>query len=224
MANETVALTQPLYEYLLSISPPEPAILQALREETAKLEKCCMQISPEQGHLMRFLVRLIEARKGIELGVFTGYSALAVALVLPEDGRLLVCDVSEEWTTIARKYWRQAGVAHKIDLRRQPATETLDELLAAGEAGTFDYAFIDADKVNQALYYEKALQLVRPGGLLVVDDTLWNGNIHDRSLTDPETEAIRAHNEQLRKDSRVALCVLPIGEGITLAVKRQNAA
>lgn len=220
MASRTIPLTDALHEYMLSVSVHEPEILKALRRETEKLSNSLMQISPEQGQFMRFLIGLTGARKGIEIGVFTGYSALSVALAMPKDGKLIACDVNEEWTSVARRYWKEAGVSDKIDLRLQPALKTLDELLALGEAETFDYAFIDADKVNQGNYYEKVLRLVRRGGLIALDNTLWNGNVYDLSINDPDTRAIREHNEFLYTDQRVNMCMVPIGEGLTLAIKR----
>jgi caffeoyl-CoA O-methyltransferase len=178
-----------------------------------------MQISPEQGQFMQLLARTVNARKAIEVGVFTGYSSLAVALALPEDGRLVACDVSEEWTAIARKFWEKAGVAKRIELRLQPAQRTLDELIAAGESATFDFAFIDADKSRYMAYYERCLTLLRKGGLIVVDNTLWSGAVADASKDDEDTRAIRAFNDAVHRDTRVAVSMLPIGDGVTLALK-----
>jgi caffeoyl-CoA O-methyltransferase len=213
-------LPDDLYAYLLDVSLREHDVLRSLREETAGLERSNMQIGPEQGQLMALLVELLEARKALEVGTFTGYSALAVALALPEDGRLVACDVSEEWTAVGRRHWAAAGVAHKIDLRLAPALETLDGLLANGEAGTFDFAFIDADKEGYDAYYERTLELIRPGGLIVLDNTLWEGKVVDPDVTDPDTEAIRAINAKLATDERVTLSLLPVGDGLTLARKR----
>jgi caffeoyl-CoA O-methyltransferase len=179
-----------------------------------------MQIGPEQGQLMGLLARLVGAKRCIEIGVFTGYSSLAVALALPEDGRILACDVSEEWTAIARRFWREAGVEHKIELKLQPATRTLEQLLAAGEAGRYDFAFIDADKPSYDTYYELLLQLLRPGGLIALDNTLWSGHVADPNNRDPNTVALRALNDKLHRDERVDLSLLPVGDGLTLARKR----
>jgi caffeoyl-CoA O-methyltransferase len=195
-------------------------VLRRLREETAGLEHADMQIGPEQGQLMALLLELLDARRVLEIGTFTGYSALVMALALPEDGRVVACDVSEEWTSIGRRYWEEAGVAHKIDLRLAPAAETLQALLADGREGTFDFAFIDADKEGYDRYYELALRLVRTGGLVAIDNTLWEGKVADPSATDADTEAIRALNAKLRTDERVTLSLLPVGDGLTLALKR----
>ncbi len=187
------------------------------------MEQANMQVGPEQGQFMALLVELIGARNALEVGTFTGYSALAVALALPEDGRLVACDVSEEWTAIGRRYWEEAGVAHKIDLRLAPALETLDALLAEGRAGTFDFAFIDADKEGYDAYYERALELTRAGGLVVLDNTLWRGDVADPTISDVDTDAIRAINTKLAGDERVTLSLLPVGDGLTLARKRAEA-
>ena len=222
MSNRTIQVTDDLYEYLLSVSSREPDVLRRLREETAAAtgDRFRMQISPEQGQFMQLLARLTGARRALEVGGFTGYSSLAVALAMPDDGRLVACDVSEEWTSIARRYWAEAGVAHKIDLRLAPATETLASLVEAGEAGTYDFAFIDADKGNYAAYFERVLALLRPGGLVAVDNTLWSGRVADPSADDPDTVAIRAFNEMIHRDDRVDLSMLPVGDGLTLALKR----
>jgi caffeoyl-CoA O-methyltransferase len=220
MTRRTNHLPDDLYSYLLRVSLREHDVLRRLREETAALERANMQIGPEQGQLLALLVELVGARNALEVGTFTGYSALAVALALPEDGRLVACDISEEWTTIARRYWEEAHVAHKIDLRLAPATQTLDALLVGGQAGAFDFAFIDADKEGYDGYYERALELVRPGGLIALDNTLWEGKVVDPEITDPDTEAIRAINSSLAWDERVTLSLLPIGDGLTLARKR----
>ena len=209
-----------LYDYLLDVSLREPPIMRRLRDETASLANAHMQIGPEQGQFMAFLVEVIAAQNVLEVGTFTGYSALAMALALPDDGRLVACDVSEEWTAIGRPYWEEAGVAHKIDLRLAPAIETLDALLAEGRALTFDFAFIDADKTGYDAYYERALDLIRPGGLIALDNTLWEGKVVDPSATDEDTEAIRAINAKLVDDERVTLSLVPIGDGLTLARKR----
>ena len=208
-----------LYEYLHRVSLRESGPQRRLREETAALEYSGMQISPEQGQLMRMLAGISGARRAIEVGVFTGYSALCVALALPEDGELIACDVSEEWTVIARRYWDEAGVAGRIRLELAPAGETLDALIGAGRAGDFDIAFIDADKTNYDLYYERCLELLRPGGLVLIDNVLWGGAVADEKDTSADTVALRALNEKLKDDSRIELCMLPVGDGLTLARK-----
>ncbi len=220
MTNRSISLTDSLYGYLLSVSLREPDVLRRLRDETAALPNARMQIAPEQGQFMALLVRLMGARRCLEVGVFTGYSSLAVALALPDDGRIVACDVSEEWTAVARRHWSAAGVAHKIDLRLAPALDTLEGLLADGEAGTYDFAFLDADKENYLRYYELALELVRPGGLIVADNTLWSGRVADPANDEASTVGLRRFNEQLHRDGRVDLSLVPIGDGLTLARKR----
>jgi len=220
MSVSTTFLNDELYEYLQGVSIREPALLQRLRAETARLERANMQIGPEQGQFMALLVELLGVRRALEIGTFTGYSALVVALAMPPDGRLIACDVSDEWTSIGRPYWEEAGVAGKIDLRLGPALETLDGLLADGSEGSFDFVFIDADKTNYDAYYERALRLLRPGGLIAIDNVLWNGTIYDLSIDDADTRAIRAINEKLHADERVSMSLVPIGEGLTLARKR----
>jgi predicted O-methyltransferase YrrM len=222
MSSRTIDLSGALYAYLQEVSVREPDLLRELRDETARLpdDRARMQISPEQGQLMQLLVRAIGARRTIEVGVFTGYSALAVALALPPDGRIIACDVNKEWTDIARRYWQRAGVADKIDLRLRPALETLDALIAGGEAAQFDFAFIDADKKNYQTYYERGISLVRTGGLIAIDNTLWSGKVVDASIQDDDTKAIRALNARLHGDERIDLSLVPIGDGLTLARKR----
>jgi predicted O-methyltransferase YrrM len=220
MSRRSIVLTDALYEYLLSVSLREPELLARLRQETARQEMARMQISPEQGQFMFLLLRLIGATRCLEIGVFTGYSSLVTALALPEDGRIVACDVSEEWTAVARRYWRQAGVESKIDLRIAPALETLDRLVEAGETGRFDFAFIDADKESYLAYYERVLQLLRPGGLLAVDNVLWSGRVADPEVSDADTAALRHFNESLHRDERIDLSLVPIGDGLTLARKR----
>jgi predicted O-methyltransferase YrrM len=220
MSNRSISLTDSLYEYLLSVSLREPPLLLQLREETAALPTRSMQISPEQGQFMALLLRLMGASRCLEVGVYTGYSSLVTALALPDDGRIVACDVSEEWTSIARRYWRTAGVDHKIDLRLAPALETLDALIAAGHAGRFDVAFIDADKESYLAYYERALLLLRTGGLVVVDNTLWSGRVADPECADADTVALRHFNECLHRDERIELSLVPVGDGLTLARKR----
>lgn len=219
MSSQTIGLDQQLHSYLLSNSVREPEILQKLREETANHPRAIMQISPEQGQFMRLIVELMRAKKTLEIGVFTGYSSLAVALSLPDDGQLIACDVSEEFTAIAKRYWQTAGVANKIDLRLAPALETLDTLLAQGHNETFDFAFIDADKENYLNYYERTLQLIRPGGLIAIDNVLWSGKVADPQIQDLNTQAIRSFNQKLHDDHRVTISLLPMGDGLTLALK-----
>jgi predicted O-methyltransferase YrrM len=220
MSNRSITLTDSLYDYMTGVSLREPPLLLALREETSELTQRSMQISPEQGQFMALLARLIGARRCLEVGVFTGYSSLATALALPGDGHIIACDVSEEWTAVARRYWRRAGVEHKIDLRLAPATGTLDALLAQGLDRTFDFAFIDADKTNYLEYYERTLALLRTGGLVLIDNTLWSGRVADPEVADTDTVALRHFNEVLYRDERVDLSLLPLGDGLTLARKR----
>jgi len=219
MSKQTLGLEKNLYDYLLSVSLREPTILTQLRQETAQLPMSQMQISPEQGQFMALLVKLIGAKKTLEVGVFTGYSSLVVALALPTDGKIVACDVSEEFTSIARRYWQEAGVADKIDLHIAPALETLDNLLTTGEAGTFDFAFIDADKGNYDNYYEQCLKLIRPGGLIAIDNVLWSGRVADTEIQDNQTNKIRDLNRKLHEDSRITLSLVPIADGLTLAIK-----
>lgn len=220
MSNRTIVMSDPLYDYLLGASLRELPLLKRLREETARHPRATMQISPEQGQFMQLLVKLLGAKRCIEVGVFTGYSSLCVALALPRDGHLLACDVSEEFTSVARRYWKEAGVEAKIELKLAPALETLDAHIEAGEARTYDLAFIDADKANYSGYYERILKLLRPGGLVLVDNVLWSGAVIDKQDKTEDTAAIRAFNETLRKDERVELSMLPVGDGLTLALKR----
>lgn len=219
MSPRTLGLNDDLYRYLLSVSSREPELLRQLRQETAELAFAQMQIAPEQGQFMALLVQLIGAQKTLEIGVFTGYSSLVVALALPPQGKITACDINEEWTAIARRYWQQAGVANKIDLHLAPALQTLEQLLQEGQAGTYDFAFIDADKQNYGAYYELALQLVRPGGLISIDNTLWSGRVANPEPHEASTVAIRAFNQKLHQDSRVVLSLVPIGDGLTLALK-----
>jgi caffeoyl-CoA O-methyltransferase len=220
MSTRTISMTDSLHEYLLSVTPPITDVMRRLREETAALPMGMMQISTEQGALMKLLIELIGARKTLEVGVFTGYSSLVVAQALPADGKIIACDVSEEWTSIARRYWQEAGVANKIDLRLGPAAETLQALIDDGQSGTFDFAFIDADKSNYERYYELCLKLLRKGGLLSIDNTLWGGRVADPTVTDADTETIRAISRKLVSDDRVTACLVPVGDGYSLAVKR----
>ncbi|WP_310430003.1 class I SAM-dependent methyltransferase [Chamaesiphon sp. VAR_48_metabat_135_sub] len=221
MSNQSIGLSDNLYQYLLANSVREPAILTKLRQETAQHPLANMQISPEQGQLMGLLVHLIGAKKYLEVGVFTGYSALVVALNLPDDGRIIACDVSDEFTSIASKYWQEAGVDDKISLQIAPALETLDRLLANGEAGTVDIAFIDADKNNYVAYYDRCFQLVRQGGIILVDNVLWYGRVADPAMDeDKRTLAIKQLNQQIYHDDRVQISLIPIGDGLTIARKK----
>jgi caffeoyl-CoA O-methyltransferase len=220
MTRRTIQLTDRLYDYLLSVSLREPDVLARLRAETASHPKAEMQISPEQGQFMRFLIRLIDARRTLELGVFTGYSALSAALALPAGGRVVACEIDAGFAEVARRWWREGGVEGKIDLRLGPAVETLDALLADGQAGTFDFAFVDADKDSYRAYYERCLALVRPGGLILFDNTLWGGEVADPEASGTGLEEIRALNSLLHQDDRIDLSFLPISDGLTLARKR----
>ncbi len=220
MSRTTIALTERLNDYLLEVSLREPPLLARLRAETAELPEAAMQLAPEQGQFLALLVELTGARRALEVGSFTGYSGLCLALALPADGRLVACDISEDFTAIARRYWTEAGVAEKIDLRLAPALESLDALLDGGAAGSFDFMFVDADKENYPNYYERGLGLLRPGGLMAIDNVLWGGAVADPARQDADTEAIRALNAKLRDDERVTLSLVPIGDGLTLARKR----
>ncbi len=220
MSARTLNLSPVLYDYLVAVSVREPPVLAELRAETAAMPSAGMQISPEQGQFMRLLVELIGARRALEIGVFTGYSSTCVALGLPEDGEIVACDVSAEYTSVARRYWQRAGVESRISLRLGPAVATLDALLAAGQAGSFDFAFIDADKENYGAYYERSLQLLRRGGLLAIDNVLWGGSVANPDDNKPSTAAIRALNLTLKSDERVSVSLVPIGDGLFLARKR----
>jgi len=220
MTNRTFTLSDSLYDYFASVSLREADILRRLRDETATLPRATMQIAPEQGQFLALLVQLTGARRCLEVGVFTGYSALCVAAALPAGGSVVACDVSEEWTAVARRYWEEAGVAERIELKLAPAVETLDRLLANGQSGTFDFAFIDADKPNYSNYFERSLRLVRQGGLIAADNTLWYGRVAEPENHDEDTEAIRRFNRSLHADARIDLSLVPIGDGVTLARKR----
>ncbi len=219
MSTRSINVDDRVSDYLIRASR-EPEVLKYLRDETAAMPMARMQISPEQGKFLRLLVELVPARRIIEVGVFTGYSSLAMALALPEDGQLVACDVNEEWTSIASRYWAEAGVAEKIDLHLAPALKTLDALIAQGGSGSFDLAFIDADKENYGNYYERSLALLRAGGLIVVDNALWDGRVADDEVSDQETVAIRALNERASSDPRVTSSLVPVGDGVLLARKR----
>lgn len=220
MSRKTLNLDERLHQYILEHSLREAPILARLREETAQQPMAQMQIAPEQGQFLALLVRLLGARKTLDIGVFTGYSSLVVALALPDDGHLVACDTSEDYTQIARRYWAEAGVSHKIHLHLAPASETLAALIEAGQAGTYDFAFIDADKRSYHQYYEQALVLLRPGGLIAIDNVLWSGRVADPTEQDTRTDYIRSFNDRLHQDSRVELSLLPLADGLTLALKR----
>lgn len=220
MSTRSLGLSDSVYEYLLAHSLREPELLAELRKETAELPAARMQISPEQGQFMALLVELMGAARAIEVGVFTGYSSLRLALALPADGRLLACDVSEEFTSMARRYWDRAGVSSKVQLVIAPASETLQARIESGEAGSYDIAFIDADKDNYQVYYEQCLQLLRPGGLLLVDNVLWSGSVADDANQESSTVAIRALNDHIHQDERVTASLLPVGDGLYLVRKR----
>lgn len=218
MSSRSLGLNDTVYTYMLNNSLRESKACSALRNATENIEYSAMQVSPEQGQFMALLVSLLQVRKAIEVGTYTGYSALCVAQALPEDGTLIACDISETWTAVGRTYWEQAGVADKIDLRIAPAIDTLTALQE--EAGTFDFAFIDADKVNYLQYYELVLNLLRPGGVVLIDNVLWSGAVADEDNQEESTKAIRAVNEHIHADHRVDVSMLPVGDGLTLARKR----
>jgi predicted O-methyltransferase YrrM len=217
MANKTMGISEDLASYVVEVGAREPEVLARLREETAAIPQHGMQIAPEEGAFLAMLVELTRSRRCLEIGTFTGYSSTAVALRLPEDGRMVCCDVSEEWTSVARKYWAEAGVADKIDLRIGPASETLDGLLTAGDEGSYDFAFVDADKSGYDGYYERLLRLVRTGGLIAFDNTLRDGEVLHPDVEDEDTRAIQALNRKLADDDRISVCLLPIADGVTLA-------
>ncbi len=212
--------TPGVIDYVLDNSLREPEILTRLRAETAKLPNGNMQIPEEEGQLMQLLVRMTGTRRALEVGVFTGYSSLAVALAMPADGTIVACDISDEYTQVARRYWAEAGVSHRIDLRIAPASESLDRLIAEGAEGTFDFAFVDADKPAYAGYYEQCLRLVRKGGLILLDNMFMKGNVMDSGATDEGVVAIHAMNRFIHQDERVDQLLLPFSDGITLALKR----
>lgn len=219
MSARTLQLSEGLHRYLVRNSLRETAVQRNLRKHTLGVSGAGMQITPEQGQFMQLLVRLLGAKRCIEIGTYTGYSSLAVALALPPGGKIVCCDISEEWTSVARKYWSLASAAGKIQLRLGPALATLDELLAKNK-NKFDFAFIDADKTNYANYYERCLKLVRKGGLIAIDNTLWGGSVIDAGKQSADTRAIRAFNRKLHRDRRVDISMVPIGDGLTLARRR----
>lgn len=219
MSNQTINLSNTLHQYMLSVSVREPAILKSLRETTQQLSSHGMQISPEQGQLMAFLIELTGAKKTLEIGVYTGYSALVVALALPEMGKIIACDINTETTSIAQDFWQKAGVSNKIDLKLAPALDTLDNLIKQNHSDSFDFIFIDADKQNYLNYYERTLILLRPGGLMLVDNVLWSGRVADTHAHDKQTLAIREFNQAIYQDKRISMCLIPIGDGLTLIRK-----
>jgi predicted O-methyltransferase YrrM len=220
MSNNTLNLTPEVYDYLQKNSLREVVPLVELRKQTQSMNTGGMQISPEQGQFMQLLVKLIGAKKTLEIGVFTGYSTLSVALALPADGKIVACDINKEWTQIAARFWEMAGVKAKIDLRLAPAQETLAQLIEAGESDTFDFAFIDADKLNYLNYYEFALKLTRPGGLIMIDNVLWDGDVAKAEVNDAATKTLRELNQKIYHDERVMISMLPVGDGVTLALKK----
>lgn len=221
MSSRTFHLPERVHEWIVRTALREPDLLRRLRDETAALPKAGMQISPEQGQFMMLLIELLAARRAIEVGTFTGYSALCVALALPPDGRLTCCDISREWTAIARRYFREAGVESRIDLRLGPALDTLRDLLAdPAQRGTIDFAFIDADKTSYDAYYEACLALVRTGGLIAFDNALWSGDVADPAVNDDDTVALRTLCAKITADPRVSMSLVPIGDGLLLARKR----
>jgi len=220
MSAGTIQLTPALRDYLVDVSVREPDVLTRLRAETQTLPEARMQISEEQGQLMALLVQLVDVKRGLEVGTFTGYSALAVARVLADDAELHCFDRSEEWTNIAKRYWAEAGVEHKIHLHLGDALPALDRLIAEGQTGTFDYAFVDADKGNYPEYHERCVRLVRSGGIILYDNVLWSGAVIDDHDDSVDTAAIRALNARLRDDPRVDLSMVPIGDGLTVCRRR----
>ena len=219
MTRKTLGLENHVYDYILEFGVREADLLKELREETSADPMHRMQVSPEQGALMQLLLRTMGARQGIEVGVFTGYSSLSLALALPEDGRLVACDINDEWASVAQRYWKKAGVEDRIQFHLRPAVETLDDLLQKGEQGRYDFAFIDADKESYEQYYERCLKLIRQGGLLIVDNVLWGGKVANELDLEETTCIIRAFNEKRIKDRRVELSMIPVADGITLMRK-----
>ncbi len=222
MSSSHLKITDELRDYIRRSSLREPEILAALRQETVSHPMGTMQITPEQGQFMALLIHMLNAKDVVEVGVFTGYSSTVVAMALPADGKLIACDLNEEYTRMARRYWQQAGVDNKIELRLGPAVRTLDDMIADGGTGTYDFAFIDADKSNYDAYYERLLTLLRPGGVIAIDNVLWHGRVIDESVQDEDTNAIRRLNAKIANDNRVLMTMLPIGDGLTLAMKRRG--
>lgn len=219
MSNRTLSIDDRVYDYLLAVSLKEPDLLKRLREETAGIEFSEMQIAPEQGQFMAMLAKLVGARRALEIGTFTGYSSIRIASALPEGGELICCDDSEDWTAMAKKYWKLAGLEDRISLKLGDACKTLQSLIDSGQVGSFDFIFIDADKQNYEQYYELSLSLLHDGGLIAVDNTLWSGDVADPANMEPGTRAIRRFNEMLRQDQRVDISLVPIGDGLTLVRK-----
>jgi caffeoyl-CoA O-methyltransferase len=219
VSNRTLSIDDRIYHYLCDVAVNEPELLRQLRQETAQIEYSEMQISPEQGQFMSLLIKLMGVRRAIEIGTFTGYSSICVASAMPADGSLICCDISPQWTVIAEKYWALANLQDKIALYTQPAEKTLQMLLDNGAEKSFDFVFIDADKQNYIMYYEMALRLLRKGGIIAVDNTLWSGAVADPDNTEPGTRAIRRFNEMLKQDNRVSKSLLTIGDGLTLVLK-----
>lgn len=220
MSSSTLFLNQRLYEYMLDQSLRDNPVLRELRQETGLYPMRGMQISPEQGQFMSLLIKLMKASRAIEIGVFTGYSSLCIAMALPENGELIACDVNEDWTSVARKYWQKGGVARKVKLYLAPAALTLEKLIKGGHSGTFDFIFIDGDKENYDIYYENSLTLLRKGGLIAIDNVFWQGSVAESSGSDPYTRALQLLNKKIRMDERVDHSMLPIGDGLSLVMKR----
>jgi len=220
MSRNSLRIDDALEAYLTVLLPEEPAVLARLREETSRLEAASMQIGRDQGRFMTLLLRCLGARRTIEVGVFTGYSTLITALALPNTGRIVACDINRQWTEIALRYWREAGVADKIDLRIGPAADTLDAMLADGKGESYDFAFIDADKPGYDNYYERCLALLRPGGVIAIDNALWGGSVANSANNNEDTQAIRGLNEKISRDPRVEAYLAPVGDGVHLAWKR----
>ena len=220
MSSSTIGLSNKLRKYMLNVSFRDDEILRQLRQETLTLKEAQMQISPEQGAFLSILTKILNAKKTLDIGVFTGYSSLVVARELPDDGLVVACDTSIEWTSIAKKYWKLAGIDNKVDLHLAPAKETLEKLIEDGQASTYDFSFIDADKINYQSYYENSLILLKPGGIIAIDNVLWSGQVIDKTDFEPATRAIRSFNEKLYQDNRVSISMVPIGDGLTLAYKK----
>ena len=220
MSSSTIGLNNELRKYMLDVSVRDDEILKQLREETLTLKEAQMQISPEQGAFLSILIKILNAKKTLDIGVFTGYSSLVVARELPDDGMVVACDTSIEWTNIAKKYWKLAGVHNKVELCLSPAKVTLEKLIEDGQESTYDFSFIDADKINYQSYYENSLKLLKPGGIIAVDNVLWSGQVIDETDFEPATRAIRSFNEKLHQDDRVSISMVPIGDGLTLAYKK----
>ena len=219
MSNRTLSIDDRTYDYLCHVAVNEPELLRRLRQETAELDYSVMQISPEQGQFMSLLIRLMGAKRAIEIGTFTGYSSICVASAMPQDGELICCDTSPQWTAIAEKYWALAGLEDKITLYTQPAEKTLEMLLDEGAEKSFDFIFVDADKQNYIKYYDMALRLLRKGGMMAVDNTLWSGAVADPDNNEPGTRAIRRFNDMVKNDERVTKSLVTIGDGLTLILK-----